>query len=111
MAEPEQYEQQEPARLRPVDSVGEEVADHGGDLLRMGLEREVAGIVETDCGAWNFAPERPRTCWQKKGSGLSPRRQEAWLASPEIVLECRVERDVALVVAEQVQLNLAGAGA
>ena len=40
---------------------------------------------------------------------LSPHRQEAWLVSAEVVLE-RIERDVALVVAEQIQLNLVCTG-
>src|SRR5215471_12913360 len=77
----------------------------------MGLEREVACIEEMDRGARNVALERLSTSRQEKGIVLSPRRQEAWPVSPEVVLELRVERNVAFVVAEQVQLNFVGAGA
>ena len=41
---------------------------------------------------------------------LAPHRQEGRLVGSEILLEGRVERDVALVVAEQVELQLVGAG-
>src|SRR6478672_10174839 len=36
----------------------EEVADHRGDLLRMGLEREVSGVEEMDLRIGNVALER-----------------------------------------------------
>jgi hypothetical protein len=59
---------------RVVDSACEEVADDCGDLVRMGLEREVARIEEMDYGTGNIAPERLSTCRQEKGIVLSPRR-------------------------------------
>src|SRR5579883_1163332 len=77
----------------------------------MSFEREVARIEELDCGAGNIAAERLSTPRQEKGIVLPPCRQETRLVSPEVVLERRIERDVALVVAEQVQLNLIGSGA
>jgi hypothetical protein len=58
----------------------------------------------------NVASERLGTARQEEGIVLSPHRQERGLVRPEVLLECRVERDVALVVAEQVQLDLVGAG-
>src|SRR6476661_4613929 len=94
-----------------VDSEREEVADLCRDLLRMGLEREVARFEEMDHGIRNIAPERLGTARQEKGIVLAPDRQETRFVSPEVVLERRVKRDVALVVAQQVQLNLVGAGA
>jgi hypothetical protein len=75
----------------------------------VGFEREVARFEEMDHGIGNIAPERLSTARQEKGIVLSPDREETWLVSPEVILERRVERDVALVVAQQVQLNLVGA--
>src|SRR5215831_5865283 len=86
------------------------MADRGRNLRCMRLEREVAGIEELNDGAGNIAPERLRTGRQKEGIVLSPHRQQVRLMSAEGILEGRVKRDVALVVAEQVQLNLVGAG-
>jgi hypothetical protein len=57
-----------------VDSACEEVEDHCRDLLRMGLEREVARIEEMDHGTGNIAPECLSTPRQKKGIVLSPHR-------------------------------------
>ena len=57
-----------------LDSACEEVADHCRDLLRMGLEREVASIEEMDYGAGNIALEGLSTDWQEKGIVLSPYR-------------------------------------
>src|SRR4029077_5632449 len=94
-----------------ADSECEEIADICRDLLRMGLEREVAGFEEMDHGTGNIAPERLSTARQEKGIVLSPDRQETWLVSPEVILERRVKRNIALVVAQQVQLNFVGAGA
>jgi hypothetical protein len=41
----------------------------------------------------------------------APHGKEWRLVGAEVVLECRIERDVALVVAEQIQLDLIGARA
>src|SRR6266446_4468909 len=95
---------------RVLDSACEEVADHCRDLLRMGLEREMARIEKTDCCTGNIASERLSTARQEEGIVLSPHCQEAGLVGPEEILECRVEHDIALVVAQQVQLDLVGAG-
>src|SRR5262249_8993111 len=85
--------------------------DRHAELPRHHKPREVARIEELDYGAGNIALERLSTGRQEKGIVLSPRRQEAWFVSAEGVLESRVERDVALVIAKQVQLNLVCAGA
>src|SRR5215469_9810034 len=78
----------------------QEVADRRSDLLRAGLEREVARLEEPDNRPGNIAPERLGAARQEKGVVLSPHRQEARLVSPEVVLERRIERDIVLVVAE-----------
>ena len=48
---------------RVLDSACEEVTDHCRDLLRMGLEREMARIEELDYRTGNIAPERLSTDW------------------------------------------------
>src|SRR5439155_25052119 len=77
----------------------------------MGFECEVARVEELDYRTGNVASERLSAARQEEGVVPSPHRQEAGLVRPEVIWECRVERDVALVVAEQVQLDLVGAGA
>src|SRR5262245_39468166 len=57
------------------------------------------------------APPRLCTARQQAGTAPAPAGQAPWLVAPEIALERRVARDVALVVAEQVQLDLVRAGA
>jgi hypothetical protein len=90
--------------------VRKEVTDHCPDLLRMSLKREVARIKEMDRRTGNVASERLGTLRQEEGIVLSPHRQEARFVRPEIILEGWVGRDVALIVAEEVQLDFIGAG-
>src|SRR5262249_51775979 len=104
-----QLEATPPRRVQ--DSASKEVADHRRDLLRMGLESEVARVEEMDYRTGDIAPERLSTARQEKGVVLSQHRQEMWLVRSEVMLEGRVERDVALVIAEQIQLDLVGARA
>src|ERR1700756_742915 len=72
----------------------------------MGFQREVTGVVEVYFGIWVIAPE-----------GLSSRRQKEWVVlapnceqwrpfCTEVLLELRVERDVAGIVEEQIELDL-----
>src|SRR5467141_3395110 len=77
-----------PANRRVVHSPREEVADRGRDLRRVGLEREVARVEETDSRTGNIASERLGTARQKEGIILSPHRQELGLVRPEVILEC-----------------------
>jgi hypothetical protein len=76
----------------------------------MSLEREVARVEELDRRTGNVASERLGSLGQEEGIVLSPCCKEAWLVRAEIILESWVERDVALVVAEQIQLDFVGAG-
>src|SRR5215470_3827342 len=89
----------------------EKISDRRRDLLSMRFQCEVASIEEADDRIRNVAPERLGTQWQEKGIVLAPDRQEGRPVRPEVVLEGRVKSDIALVVAEQVQLDLIGAGA
>src|SRR5947207_7894208 len=91
-----------------VDSVNEEVLDRFGDFFGMCFQREVAGVEETDSRIWNVAFEGLGTCWQEKRIILAPYRQERRLVLAKVLLEGRVQRDITLVVAKQVQLDLIG---
>src|SRR6266481_9777444 len=77
----------------------------------MSFKREVARVEEMDHRTWNVASERLGTPREEEGIVLSPYGQETWFVCSEVLLESWVECDVTLVVAEQVQLNLVGAGA
>src|ERR1700681_2230563 len=96
---------------RVSDVAGEEFADGCGDLRGVRLQREMAGVKEADDRIGNVAPERLGAGRQKERIVLAPHREEGRLVRAEIVLESRIERDVALVVAEQVELDLVGTGA
>src|SRR3989475_11655260 len=77
----------------------------------MRLQGEVAGVEEADDRAGDVAPERLRTGRQEEGIVLAPYSQERQPVRAEVILESRVQCHVALVVAEQVQLDLIGARA
>jgi len=81
--------------------VVEEFADRRGNLLDMGFQGKVTGIEEADLGVGNVPPEGLGARWQEERVVLAPNRQEPRLARAEVRLEGWVERDVALVVAEQ----------
>src|SRR5262245_33491136 len=98
-------------QMRVADSASEEVSDGCRDLSGMCFQREVSGIEEADDRIGNVALELFRTRRQEERIVLAPYREERRLAGAEVILEGRVERDVTLVVAEQVQLDLIGTGA
>src|SRR5882762_8960971 len=74
----------------------------------MRLQREVAGVEEADDRAGNVAFERLRTGRQEEGIVLAPYCQKRRPVRAEVILESRVQCHIALVVAEQVQLDLIG---
>jgi hypothetical protein len=76
----------------------------------MGFQCEVAGVEEAHDRVRDVAHESLGTCRQKKRIVLPPHCKEGRLVGAEVGLEGWVERDVALVVAEQVELHLIGAG-
>ena len=88
----------------------EEVADGRRDLRGVRLQREMPGIEETHDRVRDVAFERLGPWRQEERVVLAPHRQQRRLVSAEILLERRVERDIALVVAEQVELQLGRAG-
>src|SRR5262249_18069002 len=85
---------------------GEEVADLLRDLLRVGLQREVSGVEEADHALGDIPAKGLGALRQKERIVLPPDGKEGRLVGTEIVLKCRVEGDIALVVAEQIELHL-----
>jgi hypothetical protein len=51
-------------------SIGEELADRGGDLLDVGLQGKVTGVDETNVGVGDVALERLDPAGKKNGSFL-----------------------------------------
>src|SRR5215475_9694192 len=92
--------------IRPRSSVHltrtKEPADRRRDLVAVGLERKVAGVKEAHVCVWHVAFEGLRTGRQEEWIVLAPHRQKRRLVLAKIGLEFGIERDVALVVAEQV---------
>src|SRR6201986_2606606 len=70
----------------------------------MRLQREVPGVEESHVRLGNVAFEGLGARRQEEGIVLAPYREEGRLVGTEVLLEGRIERDVALVVAEQVEL-------
>src|SRR5262249_42628267 len=95
--------------LRATSTEGN-FTDRGGDLRGVGLQREVAGVEESDQCVRNVALERLRTRRQEERIVLAPHREEGRLVGAEVLLEDRVESDIALVVAEEVELQLGHPG-
>src|SRR5215471_11507376 len=88
----------------------EKVANRRRDLSRMRFQREVARLEKADHGARNVALERLGARRQEEWIILAPHREERRPPSAKVFLELRVQRDIAGVVEEQVELNLVVAG-
>src|SRR5215475_1414805 len=84
-----------------MNSRGKELADRCGDFRNMRFQREVSGVEEADDRFRNIAFEGLGARRQEEGIILSPHREEGWLVGAEVLLEGRIERDVALVVADR----------
>ena len=74
----------------------EELADGGRDFVDMCLQREVAGIEESDHRVRNIAFERFGAGRQEERIVLAPDRQERRPMLTEVVLERRIERTLLL---------------
>src|SRR6476659_4502749 len=66
-------------------------------------------IEQMDLGLWIVAPERLRARRQEERIVLSPHREERRLVLAKIGLEFGIQRNVALVVAEEVELHFISA--
>ena len=76
----------------------------------MVLEREVTRVEEFDGRVRVIAFEGIGAGRQEEGVVLAPDRQKTRFMRAEVFLEFRIERDVALVVAEEIELDLVSAG-
>src|SRR6516165_2559283 len=93
-------------RRRPSQPlVGEELAHGCGDLGRVRFEREVACVQQLDIGAGDVTFEGFGSGGQEERVVAAPDGQQRWLMGAEVVLEPRVEVDVAGVVEEEVELD------
>src|SRR5262245_8087468 len=88
----------------------EEVADRPGDLHGMCFQRKMARVEEVDDGARNVAPERLRARRQEERVVLAPHREQGRPVRTEVLVELRVQRNIAGVVEEQIELDLVVAG-
>src|SRR5690242_19134738 len=98
--------------LRPLRQfASEKVADDRGDLGRMAFQREVAGLEQVNLGIRIVALVGVRAGGQEKWIVLAPDREKRRPAGADVVLEFGIERDIALIIAEQIELDLVVAGA
>src|SRR5262245_1148085 len=88
----------------------EEVADRRGDLRGVRFQREVPRIEEADDHTRNIALERLGARRQEERVVPAPHRQERRPVRAEVLVELRVQCDVAGVIEEQVELDLVVAG-
>src|SRR5262249_36643144 len=89
----------------------EEVADDPGDLRSLAFQREVTGVEQVDFGVRVVALEGLGAGRQEKRIVLPPYRQKRGPPSAYVLLEFGIERDIALVIAKQIELDLVIAGA
>src|SRR6266446_5866811 len=90
--------------------LGQKVSDRRRDFACVGLECEMADVEEPYLSVAVVALERLRARRQEERVVLAPHRKQRGPVRAEVVLELRVQRDIAGVVAEQVQLDLVVAG-
>src|SRR4029077_14212181 len=83
----------------------QEVADDRRDLGSLALEGEVAGIEQVDLGVRIVAFEGLGPGGQEERVVLAPNRKKRRLPGADVFLEFGIERDIALVVAEQIELD------
>ena len=89
---------------------GEEVADNDCDLWSLAFEREMTRFEQMDLGIRIVLPECFGASGQEKRIILAPDGEQWRPLRTEILLEFGIERDIALVVAEQIELDLVIAG-
>src|SRR5262249_14814763 len=87
-----------------------EVANSPRDVFAVRLQREVTGVEETNHRLRDIALERLGSGRKEERVVLAPHSQQRWLVRPEVFLERWVERDIALIVAEEVELHFIRAG-
>src|SRR5262249_34972297 len=76
----------------------------------MGFQREVPRIEEADDRTRNIALERLGARRQEERVVLAPRREQRRPVLAEVVLELGIQREIAGVIEEEVELDLVVAG-
>src|SRR5262249_3744105 len=87
----------------------QEIADCRSNLVAVCLEGEVAGVEEPHDSVGKVTLERFGARRQEKRVVLAPSCQKRRLVLAKIGLEFGVQRDIALVVGEQVELHFISA--
>src|SRR5215510_5832483 len=90
--------------------LGQKVSDRRRDFGCMGLECEMAGVEEPYLSVAVVALERLRARRQEERVVLAPHRKQRRPMRAEVFVELRVERHIAGVIEEQVELDLVVAG-
>src|SRR5262249_6751557 len=98
-----------PSAWSPVSPSLQDIADTFGDLTGMRFQREMAHVEDADHSPRTIALERLGAGREKQRIILAPGGQKQRLMLAEILLECRIQRHVALVVAEQIELDFISA--
>src|SRR5258708_36410022 len=88
----------------------EEVANCARNLLVVSFKCEVAGVIEMDLRVWVISPERVGATGQEERVVLAPDSKYWWALCPEILLELRIQGDIARVIQTEVELELVVAG-
>ena len=83
-----------------------EIADDVRDFWPLAFECEMPGIKQTDFGVWIVALESLGAGRQEEGIVLTPYSKNRWPSCTDVLLKFRIERDIALVVAKQIELDL-----
>lgn len=80
------------------------------DFVEVGFQREVAAVDEVDLGVGVVATKGFGAGGQEERIIAPPHGERRRAMGAEIGLECRIQRDVAALVEEQIQLDLVIAG-
>ena len=97
-------------RRSVAESAGKKIADGRTNFRIVRLQREMPSVKEANYRVRNVALESLGPLWQEERIILAPHRQKARLVGAEIFLKGGVERDIALIVPKQVELQLGRAG-
>ena len=85
---------------------GQELAHRRADLAGVGLQREMAAIDEADVGRGHVALEGLGARRNEERVVLAPHRQHRRALLAQIGLDRVVQRDVGLVVEQEIELDL-----
>src|ERR1700759_2198720 len=89
-----------------AEYAAEEWNDDGGDLVALGLQREMAGIDEVNLGVRIVAAEGFGARRQEERIVLAPDREQVGGMLAEVGLKLGIQRHVRRVVEKQIELDL-----